>query len=139
MALRTSSAEWQGTLKEGSGTMRVGHGAELPYSYASRFEEGAGTNPEELVGAAHAGCFSMFLGALLGDAGHPAQRIRTTASVHLHAGPVITRVDLATEVAAAGLTAEELQVHAEAAKKNCPVSRALAGPEIVMTAKLVAG
>jgi osmotically inducible protein OsmC len=137
MAVRTSSAQWSGTLKEGSGTVRVGHGVELPYSYASRFEEGAGTNPEELIGAAHAGCFSMFLAALLGDAGHPAQRIHTTAAVHLNAGPVISRIELATQVEAAGLTAEELARHAEAAKKNCPVSRALTGPEIAMTARLV--
>jgi osmotically inducible protein OsmC len=137
MAIRTSSAEWNGTLKEGSGTVRVGQGAKMPFSYLSRFEDGTGTNPEELIGAAHAGCFSMFLAALLGDAGHPARQIRTTAAVHLNAGPVISRIELATQVEAPGLTAEELIRHAEAAKKNCPVSKALAGPEITLIARLV--
>lgn len=138
MPIRTSSAEWKGTLKEGSGTMRLGSGAFAgPFSFASRFESGPGTNPEELIGAAHAGCFSMFLAALLTDAGFPPKSIRTTAAVHLGAGPTITRIELATEASVPGIDAESFQRHAEAAKKGCPVSKALAGPEIVLGAKLV--
>lgn len=139
MITRVSSAVWQGTLKEGSGTVRVGNGAyEGPYTYASRFEHGPGTNPEELIGAAHAGCFSMFLSALLTGAGFTPTRISTTATVHLGDGPTITLIELETQAEVPNLTQEALQEHAEAAKKNCPVSKALAGPEIRMRAKLVA-
>jgi osmotically inducible protein OsmC len=138
MSIRTSSAEWKGTLKEGAGTMRVGNGAyEGPYTYASRFESGPGTNPEELIGAAHAGCFSMFLAALLGDAGFNPMRVATTAKVHLREGPTITLIELETEVEAPGLSEAELQKHAEAAKKNCPVSKALTGPEVKLHAQLI--
>ena len=138
MAIRTSSAEWKGTLKEGAGTMKVGSGAyDGPYTYASRFEEGPGTNPEELVGAAHAGCFSMFLASLLTNAGFTPTRVSTTAVVHLTAGPTISLIELTTEVEAPGLSDADLQTHAEAAKKGCPVSKALAGPEIRLQAKLV--
>jgi lipoyl-dependent peroxiredoxin len=138
MAVRTSSAEWKGTLKEGSGTMRVGSGAfDGPFTYASRFESGPGTNPEELVGAAHAGCFSMFLSALLTDAGYTPTRISTTATVHLDEVPTITLIELDTEADVPGLTEAELQKHAEAAKNGCPVSKALAGPEIKLQAHLV--
>ena len=137
MPIRTSSAEWKGTLKEGSGTMRVGNGAfEGPFTFASRFESGAGTNPEELIGAAHAGCFSMFLAALLTDAGFPPKSVRTTAAVHLGAGPTIARIELATEASVPGIDEPSFQRHAEAAKKDCPVSKALAGPEITLSAKL---
>lgn len=138
MITRVSSAVWLGTLKEGSGTVRVGNGAyEGPYTYASRFEQGPGTNPEELIGAAHAGCFSMFLSALLTGAGFTPTRISTTATVHLGDGPTITLIELETQAEVPNLTQETLQEHAEAAKKNCPVSKALAGPEIRMRAKLV--
>jgi osmotically inducible protein OsmC len=138
MAVRKSSAEWKGTLKEGSGTMKLGSGAyEGPFTFASRFESGPGTNPEELVGAAHAGCFSMFLSALLTSAGIKPARIATTATVHLGEGPTITLIELDTEVSAPGLTAADLQTHADAAKKGCPVSKALAGPQITLRAKLV--
>ena len=138
MAVRTSSAEWKGTLKEGAGTMTVGSGAyEGRYTYASRFESGQGTNPEELIGAAHAGCFSMFLAALLTDAGFTPKRIATTARVHLGEGPTITLIELNTQAEVPGLTDADLQKHAEAAKKNCPVSKALAGPEIRLQARLV--
>lgn len=138
MITRVSSAVWNGTLKEGSGTVRVGSGAyEGPYTYASRFEQGPGTNPEELIGAAHAGCFSMFLSALLTGAGFTPTRISTTATVHLGDGPTITLIELETQAEVPNLTQEVLQEHAEAAKKNCPVSKALAGPEIRMRAKLV--
>jgi lipoyl-dependent peroxiredoxin len=138
MAIRTSSAEWQGTLKEGAGTMKLGSGAyEGPFTFASRFESGKGTNPEELLGAAHAGCFSMFLSALLTGAGFKPTRIATTATVHLGDGPTITLIELQTQAEVPGLTEEDLQKHAEAAKKGCPVSKALAGPEIRMKAILV--
>jgi osmotically inducible protein OsmC len=138
MAIRSSSAEWKGTLKEGSGTMRVGSGAyDGPYTYASRFESGPGTNPEELVGAAHAGCFSMFLAALLTNAGYKPTRVATTATVHLGAGPTITLIELTTQAEVPGVSETEFQEHAEAAMKGCPVSKALAGPEIKLHAELV--
>jgi osmotically inducible protein OsmC len=138
MAVRTSSAEWKGTLKEGAGTMKLGSGAyEGPFTFASRFESGKGTNPEELLGAAHAGCFSMFLSALLTGAGFKPTRIATTATVHLGEGPTITLIELQTRAEVPGLTEDELQKHAEAAKKGCPVSKALTGPEIRMHAFLV--
>jgi len=139
MAVRTSSAEWRGTLKKGSGTMKVGKGAwQGPYSYASRFESAAGTNPEELIGAAHAGCFSMFLAALLSDAGLSPTRVNTTATVHLEEGPTITLIELNTEAVVPGATADAFQQLAERAKKECPVSKALAGPKITLRAALVA-
>jgi osmotically inducible protein OsmC len=138
MAVRSSSAEWKGTLKQGGGTMKLGSGTwEGPFTFASRFESGRGTNPEELIGAAHAGCFSMFLSALLTDAGFPPSRIRTTAAVHLTDGPEISLIELATEAVVPNLTEASFQKHAEAAKKGCPVSKALAGPKITITAKLV--
>jgi osmotically inducible protein OsmC len=138
MAVRTSTAEWKGTLKEGVGTMKLGSGAyEGPFTYASRFETGPGTNPEELLGAAHAGCFSMFLAALLSGAGFAPQRIATSATVHLGDGPTITLIELNTQVQVPNLSEEDLQKHAEAAKKNCPVSKALAGPKITLQVKLL--
>jgi len=138
MAIRVSSAEWKGTLKEGAGTMKLGQdGYEGPFTYASRFESGRGTNPEELIGAAHAGCFSMFLAALLTGAGFKPTRIATSATVHLGDGPTITLIELDTQADVPSLTEADLQKHAEAAKKNCPVSKALAGPEIRLQARLV--
>jgi osmotically inducible protein OsmC len=139
MSVRTSSAEWKGTLKEGAGTMKVGSGAyDGPYTWASRFDTGPGTNPEELIGAAHAGCFSMFLSSVLTKAGFTPTRISTTAIVHLTDGPTISLIELNSEVEVPGLTDADLQTHAEAAKAGCPVSKALAGgPEIKLTAKLV--
>lgn len=138
MTVRTSSAEWKGTLKEGAGTMKMGSGAyEGPYTFASRFETGPGTNPEELIGAAHAGCYSMFLAALLTNAGFKPTRVSTTAKVHLGEGPTITLIELNTQAEVPGLSDADLQTHAEAAKKNCPVSKALAGPEIRLQAQLV--
>jgi osmotically inducible protein OsmC len=140
MPNRTSSEVWKGTLKEGSGTMKLGSGAyEGPYSFASRFESGKGTNHEELIGAAHAGCFSMFLSALLTDAGFKPTRIQTSAVVHLDDGPTISLIELSTEAEVPNLTEEAFQKHAEAAKKGCPVSKALAGPRIQLVAKLVRG
>lgn len=138
MTQRNASAEWKGTLKEGAGTMSLGSGAfSGPFTFASRFESGPGTNPEELIGAAHAGCFSMFLSALLSNAGMKPESIRTTATVHLGEGPTINLIELSTEARVPGLSEDKFREHAEAAKKGCPVSKALAGPEIRLTAKLL--
>lgn len=139
MPVRTATAEWKGTLKEGAGTVKVGSGAfEGPYTWATRFSGENGVNPEELVGAAHAGCYSMFLSALLTKAGFVPTRIHTTANVHLGDGPTITLIELNCEASVPGIEAAAFAEHAEAAKKNCPVSKALAGPEIKLNATLVA-
>jgi osmotically inducible protein OsmC len=138
MAVRSSSAEWKGTLKEGVGSMKLGSGAyEGPFTFASRFESGKGTNPEELIGAAHAGCFSMFLSALLTDAGFKPTRISTKAVVHLDDGPTISLIELTTDAEVPNLTDADFQKHAAAAKSGCPVSKALAGPKITLNARLV--
>jgi osmotically inducible protein OsmC len=136
MPRRTASAEWNGTLQEGQGTMRMASGAyEGPYSFQSRFEEGDGTNPEELIAAAHAGCFSMQFSADLARAGYDPQHVETTATVHLDkleaGGFGITRIDLDTRGSAAGIGAAEFQEVAESSKQNCPVSRALAAVETI--------
>jgi lipoyl-dependent peroxiredoxin len=141
MAVRDASAEWTGSLKEGTGKMRLGSGAfEGPFSFVSRFETGPGTNPEELIGAAHAGCFSMALAAALGRAGHTPKSIKTTAKVHLgtsDAGPTITRIDLDVVGEVPGIDATTFQQQAEGAKEGCVVSRALAGaPTITLNATL---
>ena len=131
MTIREASAGWQGTLKEGSGRLRLGSGVfEGAYSFPSRFENGPGTNPEELIAAAHAGCFSMALTAILGGEGHAANSIQTIAKVHLGAtaaGPTITRIELETEASVAGISAEDFERLAQNAKAACLVSRALAG------------
>jgi len=139
MAVRKSEATWRGTLKEGSGTLKLGSGLyEGPFSYASRFEEGKGTNPEELIGAAHAGCFSMFLSALLTNNGYTPTRIHTTATVHLEAGPTISKIELNCEAEVPGVDEAKFAELAEQAKTGCPVSKALAAvKEIVLTARLV--
>ncbi|HAE58894.1 MAG TPA: peroxiredoxin [Anaerolineae bacterium] len=138
MTTRTSSAEWKGNLKDGAGTMKLASGAyEGPFTFASRFEEGKGTNPEELIGAAQAGCFSMFLSALLAKAGYTAESISTSATVHLGEGPTITLIEVKTEAKVPGVAEAEFLELAEAAKKNCPISKALAGPEITLSAKLL--
>src|SRR4029450_2759766 len=137
MTTRTSTAEWNGTLKEGQGRMRLASGAyEGPFTYASRFESGQGTNPEELIGAAHAGCFSMFLSAVLSQAGHPPTSIKTSATVHLWDGPTINLIELDTTGVVPGLSEADFLKHAEAAKAGCPVYKALAGPEIRLKATL---
>ena len=138
MAIRNSEAVWQGSLRDGSGVMKLGSGAyEGPYTYASRFESGPGTNPEELIGAAHAGCFSMFLSALLSKDGFVPDRIDTTATVHLEAGPTIALIELNTKAAVPGIDQAKLEEYAAAAKANCPVSKALASVEIKLNATLV--
>src|SRR5919198_921420 len=131
MPTRKAEARWEGSLQEGHGTMRVETGAyEGPYSFQSRFEEGEGTNPEELIGAAHAGCFSMALSGELGRAGYEPQNVETEARVHIDkadGGFEITRVELHTRARVPGIGDDEFRQHAEAAKENCPVSKALAG------------
>jgi osmotically inducible protein OsmC len=141
MAIRSASARWEGSLPEGSGTMTLGSGAfEGSYSAKSRFEEGAGTNPEELVAAAHAGCFSMALTAALGRAGFAPESVATTAKVQLlkrDEGFRITRIDLETLATVPGIEDAAFQEIAEGAKAGCPVSVALGGvPEIVLDARL---
>ena len=132
---------WEGTLREGKGTMRLGSGAfEGPYSFKSRFENGAGTNPEELIGAAEAGCFSMALALNLEKAGHPPKSIRTTAKVTLEAsagGFKITTIELQTKADVPGIDPEKFQDQALLTEKTCPVSVALAGTEIKLNAELV--
>ena len=141
MAKRTASAVWKGTLREGGGTVKLGSGAfEGKYSFASRFEDGTGTNPEELIGAAHAGCFSMALAAGLTKAGFNPTRISTTAQVSLEKvgeGFKITTIELKTEGEVPGIDESAFLEQAESAKKNCPVSQALAGTEIRLNATLV--
>lgn len=130
MAVRGAEATWTGTLKEGNGSMKLGSGLfEGPYTYASRFEEGKGTNPEELIGAAQAGCFSMFLASLLTNNGFAPERVHTTASVHLGAGPTITRIELVTRATVPNISADDFARYAAEAKANCPVSKALAAVE----------
>jgi osmotically inducible protein OsmC len=110
---------------------------EGPFTYASRFEDGPGTNPEELIGAAHAGCFSMFLSALLSNAGYVPTRIQTTARVHIAAGPTITTIELDTEAEVPNLDEATFQEKAADAKAKCPVSKALASVDIKLNARLV--
>jgi osmotically inducible protein OsmC len=140
MPKRTAQAEWSGDLPGGKGRMEFGGGAfEGQYSYGSRFEEGEGTNPEELIAAAHAGCFSMQLAGVLGAAGHVPDSVRTTAKISLDKegeGFSITRSELETEVEVGGLEDEEFQRHATEAKEICPVSRALGAIEIGLQARL---
>ncbi|TGP49770.1 OsmC family peroxiredoxin [bacterium M00.F.Ca.ET.230.01.1.1] len=143
MTIREASAQWQGTLKQGSGRLRLGSGVfEGAYSFPSRFENGPGTNPEELIAAAHAGCFSMALSAILGGEGHTAESIHTIAKVHLGAttaGPTITRIELETDASVAGISAQDFERLAHKAKAACLVSRALAGvATITLKASLVA-
>ncbi|MCB0070207.1 MAG: OsmC family protein [Caldilineaceae bacterium] len=138
MAVRSSQAEWQGNLRAGNGTMKLGSGMfEGPFTFASRFESGKGTNPEELIGAAHAGCFSMFLAALLSGDGYVPNSVKTTATVHLGDGPTITKIELDCVADVPDIDAETFADYAVRAKEGCPVSKALAAvPEIVLDASL---
>lgn len=138
MAIRSSTAVWKGNLVKGSGSMRLGSGAfEGEFTRASRFEEAHGTNPEELIGAAHAGCFSMFLSAILSKDGYTVNRIETSAKVHLGDGPKITLIELDTLGDVSGIDLETFQKYAEQAKQGCPVSQALAAVEMHLAARLV--
>lgn len=139
MAVRKAQALWEGSLREGHGLMKFGS-FEGAFSFASRFEEGNGTNPEELIGAAHAGCFSMALSAALGRAGFTPQFIQTTAEVtldKLNGKSRITRIHLDCEASIPSLDAETFTQIAEEAKGGCPVSAALTGVEISLSARLV--
>src|SRR5579875_183372 len=142
MATREGSAEWHGGIRDGSGTVSVASGlfTEAQFSFRTRFEEEPGTNPEELIAAAHAGCFSMALSARLTEAGHPPESIRTTARVQLRmvdGSPTITAIDLASEGRVPGIDQQQFAELAAQAKDGCPVSRALAGVgEITLRATL---
>jgi osmotically inducible protein OsmC len=141
MPERASEAVWEGDLMAGKGTIKIGSGAwEGPYSFKSRFEDGAGTNPEELIAAAHAGCYSMALSAALSKAGSPPKRVETKAKVDLRKeaeGFRIAAIQLTTKASVPGIDAAKFQEIAETAKKNCPVSKVLSGAEISLDAKLV--
>jgi osmotically inducible protein OsmC len=143
MPKRTADARWDGSLQEGAGTMRMASGSyEGPYSFQSRFQEGDGTNPEELIAAAHAGCFSMQFAADLDRAGHRADSVETTATVHLDktdGGFGITRIELDTRAQVPGVSDEEFQQIAEGAKNGCPVSRALAAVDAIELRAELAG
>jgi osmotically inducible protein OsmC len=141
MPIRTATARWQGNLTEGSGTIKTGKGGiQGNYSFKSRFEEGEGTNPEELIGAAHAGCFSMAFSKALSDAGFTPTSVDTVAKVHMDktdAGFSVTRIDLETQGDVPGVDESTFQKIAEDAKANCPISRLLSpGAEITLSAKL---
>lgn len=140
MTIRKSNAQWNGDLKSGKGQMKLGSGAwEGQYSFSSRFEEGTGTNPEELIAAALAGCFSMALSNILAEAGHKPESVETEARVHLEfggEGPGIPRIELVSEAVVPGISEDEFLKHAEAARKGCPVSKVLAGADISLQATL---
>jgi osmotically inducible protein OsmC len=141
MAVRTADAEWQGDLQQGRGHMRFGSGAfDGVYDFRSRMGDGKGTNPEELIAAAHAGCFSMALAATLKGAGFAPERVHTTAKAHFDQRDgnwTIHTIELDTEASVPGIPAADFQKLAETAKANCPVSRALAAVDIRLTAKLL--
>ena len=141
MPIRSSDAVWEGPLQGGKGTMRFGGGAfEGQYSFSSRFEEGSGTNPEELIAAAHAGCYSMALSGALGRNETPPTKVSTTAKVHLERAEVgfhIPHIELITEAVVPGIDAAEFARIAEEVKGTCPVSKVLAGAEITLDARLV--
>ena len=141
MPIRTASARWQGNLTEGSGTIKTGKGGyQGNYSFKSRFEEGEGTNPEELIGAAHAGCFSMAFSKGLADAGFTPTSVETVAKVHLDKGDAgfsVTRIELETVGDVPNIDEATFQKIAEGAKENCPISRLLSpGAQIDLSAKL---
>ena len=139
MPARKANAQWQGDLKSGKGDMKLQSGAyEGQFSFKTRFEEGNGTNPEELVGAAHAGCFSMQFSAMLAEAGHTPDSIQTEAKVHfsIDGTPTIEKIELITRGRVPGMDEAEFKKTAEEAKKACPVSRLYTGAEIVLDAAL---
>ena len=141
MPIRQATAEWKGTLKEGRGRLHSQSGAlNASYSFKSRAADGKGTNPEELIGAAHAGCHAMALSMLLSEQGLNPERIETSARVYLEKtdhGFTITRIDLACDGEVNGISAEQFRQYAEAAKRDCPVSRALAATQISLRANLL--
>ena len=139
MSVRTAKSQWNGTLKDGEGTMNFSNYSG-PFTFKSRFEEGSGTNPEELVGAAHSGCYSMFLAALISGEGLTPESVETTAKVHLgkdEKGPLVTTIELDCQVKCEGLSQEKFEELAAAAKEGCPISRLVAAADIKLTAALV--
>ncbi len=141
MPVRKANAIWEGDLMEGKGTVELGSGNfKGAYSFPSRFQDGAGTNPEELIGAAHAGCYSMALSNMLAKAGFTPTKVQTEASVHLEKvgeGFKITKIELSTEAQVPNIDEATFREHAERAKSGCPVSQALTGTEILLSAKLL--
>ena len=141
MPVRFAEAVWEGNLRDGNGTMRLGAGGfEGAYSFASRFEEGTGTNPEELLGAALAGCFSMALSGDLGRAGYDAERVETKARVSLEKVNdkfTITKIHLETQAKVPGIDEQTFLTTADGAKEGCPVSRALGDVQVTLDARLV--
>jgi osmotically inducible protein OsmC len=140
MPVRNAHAQWQGSLQDGQGTMALGSGAfEGNYSFRSRMEDGEGTNPEELIGAAHAGCFSMALSLILGNEGHEPESIDTDARVRFDKqgeGFAITSIALTTRGKVPGIDEDEFKRLAGVAKENCPVSQALKAVDITLDATL---
>jgi osmotically inducible protein OsmC len=141
MSVRTSTAQWEGDLKGGKGTMTVGSGAYTgPFSFASRFEEGEGTNPEELIAAAHAGCYSMAFSNTLAKEGHTPKSVSTRANVHFGPDPAggfhVSKIELVCDAEVPGIEASKFQELAESAKANCPVSKLYKGAEITLKATL---
>jgi lipoyl-dependent peroxiredoxin len=141
MPFRKANAVWNGTLREGNGTLTTETGVlnNTKYNFVSRFEQGDQTNPEELLGAAHAGCFSMALSGALTTAGFKVNTLRTEDKVHLEkqeSGFTITKIEISTEGDVEGIDEAKFKEFAENAKNNCPVSRALTGTSFVVTAKL---
>lgn len=139
---RKASAAWYGTLREGKGTISSGSGVlkDTPFTFHTRFEDGQGTNPEELVAAAHAGCYSMALGNILSIAKLPPESIETTADLtmeKLAIGPTVTKIHLTTRAKVPGASKEAFDAAAKDAKENCPISRLLKAAEITLDAKLV--
>ncbi len=141
MPVRSADASWEGNLKDGSGTMNLESGSyQGAYTFASRFEEGEGTNPEELIAGSHAGCFSMAFANELDGAGYEPKRVSTTANVHLEMlddGPTVTRIELDCEADVPGIDDAEFQEIANGAKEHCPISRLLSAANIELTARLV--
>jgi len=138
---RTASAVWNGTLKEGKGTISTESGLlkDAQYSFSTRFEDGKGTNPEELIGAAHAGCFTMALSSQLTSANHPPSTIETTATVTLEttdSGPTITKIHLTTRATVPGIEKDKFDELAKKAKEGCPISRLFKGAAITLDASL---
>jgi len=139
MSVRTAKSQWNGTLQDGQGTMNFSNYSG-PFTFKSRFEEGSGTNPEELVGAAHSGCYSMFLAALISGEGLTPDSVETTAKVHLgkdDVGPVVTTIELDCQVKCDGLSQEKFQELSAAAKDKCPISRLVAAADIKLNAHLL--
>ena len=131
------SAEWKGDLPSGTGTFTAGDSISGGYTFKSRFEDGPGSNPEQLIAAAHAACFSMALASGLSKAGHEPQELRTSATVSFQPGEGIKRIALTVDGSVPGLDEDGFRAAAETAKENCPVSKALAGvPEIGLEARL---